>query len=67
MAKKKNSSAADDLIKSLLNEMNEDESASSESAAFSEFETAAPASATQFPLGLAPEEELKKTRNLARR
>ena len=53
MAKKNSSSAADDLIKSLLDDVNEDDSSSSEADAFGEFETVAPTASVQFPDGLA--------------
>ncbi len=52
MAKKKSSSAADDLIKSLIDDVNEDDSASSEGHEFAEFETAVPTLSVQFPVGL---------------
>ena len=52
MAKKNSSSAADDLIKSLLDDMNGDDSSSSEADEFSEFETVAPTASAQFPVGL---------------
>ncbi len=65
MAKKNSSSAADDLIKSLLDDMNGDDSSSSEAEEFSEFETAAPTASAQFPVGLdhnkVPNEEAEST------
>ncbi len=52
MAKKKGSSAADDLIKSLIDDVNEDDSSSSEGHEFADFDTVAPTSSVQFPVGL---------------
>ncbi len=55
MAKKKSSSAADDLIRNLLDDVNGDDSSLPEGSAFSEFDTKAPTSSVQFPVGLAPQ------------
>ncbi len=63
MAKKKSSSAADDLIKSLIDDVNEDDSSSSEGHDFSDFQTSAPTSSVQFPVGLDSEKDKKNETN----